>query len=267
MARTLPDLRVLENNLSPPHPGSALRPGSVLKAPDTEVAPETELADLYAPSADRGVSVRANFISTLDGSVIGSDGRSGSINGPADLRVFQLLRAQADAVFVGAGTARIEGYSDTELPVGLAKLRPAGGVPQMVTATRSGELHPDFLQTDPIVITAENQPAAAKLRDVIPSQNLLICGSDETDFGTALEILAERGFHNILCEGGPHLMGSLISAGLITELCLSFSPTVVGGTGPRIVAGALAPTDAQLQVLLSSEDGFLLSRWLLRPEI
>jgi len=267
MAQALPDLRVLENNLDPTHPGSALRPGTRLPAPDVEVEPETGLADLYAPAKGQDFSVRANFITTLDGSVIGSDGRSGSINGPADLRVFQLLRATSDAVFVGAGTARIEGYSDTDIPAGLAQLRPQGGVPQMVTATRSGELHPDFLKTDPIVITAEKQPASTRLRDSVREENLLVCGNDEIDFSEALQRLRERGFRNILCEGGPHLMGSLISAGLITELCLSFSPTVVGGTGPRITVGALSPTDAKLQVLLGSDDGFLLSRWLLRPQL
>ena len=54
--------------------------------------------------------VRANFVSTLDGAATGPDGRSGSINTGADREVFALLRALADVVVVGAGTARAEGY-------------------------------------------------------------------------------------------------------------------------------------------------------------
>ena len=54
--------------------------------------------------------LRVNFVSTLDGAVSGADGRSGSINTPADHRVFRVLRELADAVVVGAGTVRAEGY-------------------------------------------------------------------------------------------------------------------------------------------------------------
>lgn len=262
----LPPLRVLENNLPSKHPGGALKPGTQLPAPDVEREHETLLADLYAPiiPPDPALAhVRANFISTLDGSVTGSDGRSGSINGPADLRVFQLLRAQADGVFVGAGTARAEGYQDTDVPKGLRALR-SGGDPQLITATRSGNLRAEFLDTNPIILTAENQPAAQKLAGVVPSENLIVLGKDEIDFPAALRELRSRGMQNILCEGGPHLMGSLIENHMVSELCLSFSPAIVGGDGPRIVAGALlAPTRARLEVLLGSPDGFLLSRWSL----
>ena len=71
------------------------------------------LAALYG--YPRGVTaerpwVRANFVSTLDGAATGADGRSGSINTGADREVFALLRALADVVVVGAGTARAEGY-------------------------------------------------------------------------------------------------------------------------------------------------------------
>ena len=40
--------------------------------------------------------VLANMIASLDGAAAGPDGRSGSINGPADLRAFTTLRAWAD---------------------------------------------------------------------------------------------------------------------------------------------------------------------------
>ena len=49
-------------------------------------------------------------MTTLDGSAVGADGRSGTVNTPADNRVFALQRALCDAVLVGSGTARAEGY-------------------------------------------------------------------------------------------------------------------------------------------------------------
>ena len=38
----------------------------------------------------------------------------------------------------------------------------------------------------------------------------------------------------MLCEGGPTLNGQLLSAGLVDEVCLTLSPVLVGGRGPRI---------------------------------
>src|SRR5690625_912246 len=277
MARELPELQVVENHLPRHHPGSQFRAGYVLRPRDSERGSDSDLAALYAPlilDGDENTGdvaaavdsdlplVRANFITSLDGSVTGSDGKSGSINGPADLRVFQLLRAQSDAVFVGAGTARIEGYQDTDIAAGLQNLRDDSN-PKMITITRSGELAPEFLETEPLVITASRQPAAQKLAGQIPDENLLVYGADAVDLPGAMRGLKERGYENVLCEGGPHLMGSLIEKRLVSELCLSFSPMIVGGTGPRFMVGALTDTRAKLQLLLSAPDGYLMSRWAL----
>jgi len=49
-----------------------------------------------------------------------------------------------------------------------------------------------------------------------------------------IDALAERGLGRIHCEGGPSLFGSLLQADLIDALCLTVSPSLEGGTGPRI---------------------------------
>ena len=77
--------------------------------------PGAELSDgdlvrRYArPAGHVGPWLRVNMVSTVDGAAQGADGRSGGINNAADKRVFDLLRSTADAVLVGAGTARSEG--------------------------------------------------------------------------------------------------------------------------------------------------------------
>ena len=68
-----------------------------------------------------------NFVTSLDGSVQGPDGRSGSINTASDHHVFALHRALADAVVVGAGTARTEGYRAVDLAPWQQAIRQAGG--------------------------------------------------------------------------------------------------------------------------------------------
>ena len=79
----------------------------VLVGPDLD--PLTELAELYAAPADPWL--RVNMVETLDGAAAGESGRSGSINNAVDRVVYDQLRALADAVLVGAGTARAEGYA------------------------------------------------------------------------------------------------------------------------------------------------------------
>ena len=51
------------------------------------------------------------MVATVDGAATGDDGKSRSINNGVDKMVFDLLRELADALVVGAGTMRIEGYA------------------------------------------------------------------------------------------------------------------------------------------------------------
>jgi riboflavin biosynthesis pyrimidine reductase len=91
-----------------------LLPGSAVVGDlDTNRADVVQaLGDLYAYPTPVPASgwVRANMVSTLDGSANGPDGGSGALGGSADRAVFGVLRGLADVILVGAGTARVEGY-------------------------------------------------------------------------------------------------------------------------------------------------------------
>src|SRR5688500_6051525 len=56
-----------------------------------------------------GRSLRVNFVASLDGAITVA-GRSAGLGTPGDKRIFDLLRALADVVLVGHGTAAAEGY-------------------------------------------------------------------------------------------------------------------------------------------------------------
>src|SRR5262249_56336246 len=49
------------------------------------------------------------MVASLDGAAT-VRGRTGGLSGEADRQVFAMLRALADVIVVGAGTARVEGY-------------------------------------------------------------------------------------------------------------------------------------------------------------
>jgi riboflavin biosynthesis pyrimidine reductase len=101
---------------------------------------------------------------------------------------------------------------------------------------------------------------AAEVADVV------IAGERDVDLHEALVALAERGARSVLAEGGPGLNAQLAGAGLLDELCLTLSPSIVGGDAKRIVSGP--SLDPPRPVDLSSiceEGGFLFLRCRAQP--
>lgn len=237
-------------------------------APLPPDAAEQRLADLYA--APHLPWVRANMIATLDGAATGADGRSGSINGPADARVFHVLRALADVVVVGAGTVRAEGYraprtQDRFVPG--RRERGQADHPVLAVVTASGDVPAEVLDDDPQpwVFTTTGAAHAERLRAHLPAERLVL-HDGAVDLPGAVAALAGAGLPRILTEGGPSLLGDLLAADVVDELCLTWSPQLVGGPARRVVTGApwlSPPRDAHLAHLLHA-DGVLLGRWLLR---
>ena len=68
-------------------------------------------------------------------------------------------------------------------------------------------------------------------------QCLIASGGMEVCLDTPEDTLAGLGLPRVLTEGGPSLLGALISAGLLDELCLTIAPTLVGGSAKRITDG------------------------------
>ncbi len=221
-------------------------------------------------SGTRRAWVRANMIATLDGSATGPDRRSGSINDPADHRVFALLRSLADVVLVGAGTVRAEGYRELPIRPDLAGPRAARGQRpdlELAVVTRSGALPDELLGSarPPIVVTVEDRDDLPELRRRIGADRVVAAGTGDVDLAAAVRALADRGLPRVLAEGGPHLLGRLLQEGLVDDLCLTTSPQLVGDAGPRVVAGTgwLSPPVPARPAHLLHSDGVLLGRWLL----
>ena len=99
--------------------------------------------------------------------------------------------------------------------------------------------HPFFADAvqRPIVVTHAEAPADR--REALEAvADVLVCGEASVDVRAVVDALAEAGLPQVLCEGGPHLFGSLIAADRVDELCLSLSPKLVAGEAGRIVRGA-----------------------------
>jgi len=216
---------------------------------------------------DRSPLLRAGMVLSADGAAT-SDGSSRPLSGPADRAVFRLLRALSDVVLVGAGTARSEDYGPVPLPRPLLHWRRDAGLPErprLAVVTATGALDPAsrlFSGDLPTLVLAP-RAVAGRCRDALPRAEVVDTGPGDLAHGLAA--LRERGLCSVLCEGGPHLLGDLVRAGLVDELCATVSP-LLAGAGERLVAGALdAPAPLVLQHALESAGELLLRYSLGRP--
>lgn len=227
-----------------------------------------DLVELHVPRDRATPRVRANFVASVDGSATAA-GRTRDLGGPADLLVFDLLRRLCDVVVVGAGTVRDEGYGPMRLGDEAVAWRRAAGLPDHpVFAIVSGSLGLDptsgvFADAPvrPVVLTHDGAPRRARAR-LDEVADVVSCGRDRVDPRLLVRALAERGLPQVHTEGGPALFGDLVAAAVVDELCLTVSPNLEGGAGPRIVAAreAMALKGLALDHVLLSGD-MLLTKW------
>lgn len=219
------------------------------------------LADARPPHDGRPWVVMG-MISSLDGSAV-VDGGSTALGGPPDRQVFRALRAAADVIVVGAGTVRSERYRAAALPDDLRDWRNRRGMsdnPRIAIVTESLQIDPtdSLAAARPLVFTTEASAGSASA-GVDDWAEVVTVGASSVDPPQMLAHLSRSGVHTVLVEGGPRLNGAL--ADYVDEVCLTVSPTLAGGEGPRIVHGPPAGRTASLDRVVHSE-GFLLLRYL-----
>ncbi len=236
-----------------------------LLLPEVRELSADDLHDLYDPG--ELPAVRGGFVLTTDGGVA-LDGGSRALQTPADEAAFHALRAVADAVVVGAGTARSEGYGPVRPRAAGAAWRSAHGrppVPSLVLVSRSLDLDPgDRCFAGPaVVVTCAGADAGRRAR-LAEVADVVVAGEDDVDLPVAVAALRERGLTRLLCEGGPTLLTGLLRAGLLDELCLTHTPLLLG-RAPTLLTEALdEPVRLALAHLVDGGDGVLLGRWSVR---
>jgi diaminohydroxyphosphoribosylaminopyrimidine deaminase/5-amino-6-(5-phosphoribosylamino)uracil reductase len=148
---------------------------------------------------------------TLDGRTAAPDGTSQWITGPMARVDVHRLRAESDAVLVGAGTVRAD---DPALTV------------------RHVEGH------DPLRVVLGQ---VAGERRIQPALEL------SGDLGAVLDELGRRGVLQLLVEGGATVAAGFHRAGLVDRYVLYLAPALFGGDDGRpLFAGPGAPTISEL---------------------
>ncbi len=168
---------------------------------DVEVGIEEEavLAQL-APYVWHRVTARpyviAKIASTLDGVVAMADGTSQWITSAGARRDAHVLRAQSQAILVGAGTVRQDD------PALTARL--------------------DGIVLEPLRVVLGRAPAAARVRP---------CLELSGDLGLVLDELGHHDVLQLLIEGGPTTTSAFFEAGLVNHVVWYQAPAFTGGAG------------------------------------
>ncbi len=224
--------------------------------PDHFDSPDDDtLAAAYAwpDEVGRRPVVRANMVASIDAGV-SVDGKSAGLGSDADQRIFAILRDLADVLLVGAGTIRAEGYGGIRLDPQRQARRQRWGLgdaPRVAVVSGSG-LDRDLgifadHQRPPIVITTSK---GAQRMSGYPA-TVIDAGTETVDLGRMITALDGLGLRRLHCEGGPGLLGRLVAAGLLDELCLTTSALTVGA-GPMTLLGDIhlpAPVRWSLELL------------------
>jgi riboflavin-specific deaminase-like protein len=240
---------------------------------NAETIDESALDDLGLETlagADRPY-LALNMITTLDGKAA-VEGRTAALSSGGDRALFHRLRAQADAVMVGAGTIRAERYGPLIRDPALRDLRRRRGLadPLAVIVSASLQIDPATpLLADPesklIVLTNPSGTVAGARAQI----EYLRGGTAAPTLRLApllARLRSEHDVRTIVCEGGPTLNASLLHEGLVDELFVSIAPKLIGGPAPlTIVEGEQLDKPVELRLLsLLEENGYLFGRYGVR---
>jgi riboflavin biosynthesis pyrimidine reductase len=229
----------------------------------TTIDDPSDLSGLYADAPN---GVRANMIFSADGAAA-FRGRAGTLSCPADQNLLRDLRAFADVVLVGAGTARAERYGPARLTEAQQALRGADrglAPPPIAVVSRTGRLPPTLFvdaSSTPILVTSASAVRAHSL-DSDPRWRLLVAGEDTVDVDAAIKQLHALGMQRILCEGGPTLLDQLVDADVVDEICVTIAPLLAGNQplGARTASRQSVPASLELRHALLC-DSYLFLRY------
>jgi riboflavin biosynthesis pyrimidine reductase len=236
--------------------------------PRTGTLAVSDLPAAY-PWPDGARWLRAMMVTTLDGAIAGSDGRSRSISSGGDRQVFSSVRRFADVVLIGANTFRAERYRPMTAKAADASLRAGLGLaPAPVVAILSLSLdlpwdEPIFTESAirPMVVTSEAADPE-RLSTADRHADLLVLPGSDLDLAAMLDRFEQRGLRRIVCEGGARLLSTIAQLDLLDEVDLSIAPLMACGGQVTTGSPVALPPRFELAHVVADADGFLFNRYV-----
>ncbi|OKH98581.1 riboflavin biosynthesis protein RibD [Streptomyces sp. CB02923] len=180
------------------------------------------------------------YAATLDGRIAAADGTSRWITSAESRADVHRLRAQADAVIVGSGTARAD---DPHLGARLAGLTDdeVSQPMRVVIDTGAAVVKPGARVLDgtaPTLIAVAEDADARHLEGLAPIVRLPRSASGTgVHLPALLDALYERDVRSVLLEGGPTLAGGFLAAHAVDKVVGYLAPVLLGA-GPAALGDA-----------------------------
>lgn len=168
-----------------------------------------------------------------------------SLGSPEDRHLMDVLRARADAVIIGAGTLKVDGWAIRVRDREVRKRRASRGRPPhplnvVLTTALDLPAKTQFLadpRTEKLIITTRSAPPA-RIARFGKSAGIHVLPHKRIRARAALDVLAARGVRRVLLEGGGELNFSFFAANLVDEIYITVTPRILGGAdAPTVVDG------------------------------
>ena len=203
--------------------------------------------------------VTVNFAPTWDARVSTRNLTPSDFSSARDKRRLLEIRSSGDAVLAGAGTVSADRMSMGLPAMELREQRQARGqseFPLRVLISNSGKLDPrwQIFQKDfsPLhIFSTELMPQ--RVRQALADKTILhLDAAPEVDLLKMMRVLRRKyAVRRLVCEGGPTLLRSLLTADLVDELHVTLCPRIFGGlTAPTLtgLAGESFPESIKLSL-------------------
>lgn len=186
-----------------------------------------------------------NVATTVDGKLAPENRKFVPFGTKRDLDLLYDLRAEADAVLMGARTVDSAPGHYGPGPAKYRRLRIRRGLPEYnlrVVVSGRGTLSPQAdifrYKFSPIIVLTSGRASVRNLRRLRQvADDVEIFGDAELDFAAAFRWL-EKKWHvkRMLCEGGGELNNTLIRQNLVDEIYVTLCPLIFGGRGAPTLA-------------------------------
>ncbi len=198
-------------------------------------------------------------VASVDGKITTADNAGPRFASDNDKALLRQMRADADAVLIGAGTAADDNPAFW-LPKSIKEKRRRAGrwaTPLRAVVSGRGNVPPDarlfFGHESPAVVFCADIIDPERERALKAVAQVRRTGERSVNPRRAVEILRqEYGARRILLEGGAQLNGAFLEAGCVDEVLLTVSPCLIGGQLPTPVGGQGLPLEKLVQLKLAS---------------
>ncbi|WP_327359793.1 RibD family protein [Streptomyces sp. NBC_01304] len=177
--------------------------------------------------------VLLSVATSVDGHIDDTSPNRLLLSNAADFQRVDQVRAESDAILIGAGTMRADNprllvNSEERRAARIAAGKPE--YPLKVTISGSGDLDPDlkFWHFGGAKVAYTTDAGAEKLRERLAGLADVVSLGETIDFGRLLDDLGARGIERLMVEGGGHVHTAFLSLGLVDEIHLAIAPLLVG---------------------------------------